>query len=316
VYPCQPIPEALQRLAALQAHVITREQALGTGFGRHGVDRLVGSGAWQRLASGLYFSAPVTPPWESLAWAGVLLGGDDARLGGPTAGHLHGLIAAAPSEIDVLVPVAAGCPRVAGPWVFRRERPGARLPRTIGSPPRLSLEDTVLDLAAGTRDPRRVVEWVTAAVQSRHTNAERLLAALRRRRAVPHRQLLIKLLDDVAVGARSVLEVDYLRNVERPHGLPVGVRQASRRNTEVDVWYDEYQLLLELDGRRGHTGTDRFRDMHRDNRATTDGLATLRYGSYDVHGSPCEVAAQVGNNLALRGWPGPFLYCDRCRRAA
>jgi hypothetical protein len=56
--------------------------------------------------------------------------------------------------------------------------------------------------------------------------------------------------------------------------------------------------------------------MRRDNAATTDGLWTLRYGYRDVLGSPCEVAAQVAQNLLDRGWPGPFERCNRCRRAA
>ena len=60
----------------------------------------------------------------------------------------------------------------------------------------------------------------------------------------------------------------------------------------------------------------RFRDMRRDNRATTDGLATLRYGSSDVFGLPCEVALEVGGNLVRRGWAiGPDR-CDNCRQAA
>ena len=46
-----------------------------------------------------------------------------------------------------------------------------------------------------------------------------------------------------------------------------------------------------------------FRDMRRDNSATTDGLATLRYGYRDVFGSPCEVAAQVAENLAREDGP-------------
>ena len=112
------------------------------------------------------------------------------------------------------------------------------------------------------------------------------------------------------------MEVRYLRDVERAHGLPDGRRQVRRRRTECDVWYEEYGLLVELDGRRGHEGGGAFRDMRRDNSATTDGLATLRYGYRDVFGSPCEVAAQVAENLARRGWPGPFGRCQRCRRVA
>ena len=75
-------------------------------------------------------------------------------------------------------------------------------------------------------------------------------------------------------------------------------------------------IPVELDGRLGHTGMGRFRDMRRDNSATTDGLATLRYGKADVFGIPCEVAQEVGLNLARLGWHGSPRHCDRCRRAA
>jgi len=218
--------------------------------------------------------------------------------------------------VEVLVPIAKSVPQVAGPWRFRRERPHARSPRTVGGPPRFTVEETVLDLVAVSSDARRTAGLVTAAVQSRRTNPDRLRAALEQRHFMAGRALLRTLLADVAAGAFSPLELDYLRAVERPHGLPVGVRQSSQRGTEPDVWYEEYGLLVELDGRAGHEGTGRFRDMRRDNLATTAGLGTLRYGSYDVDGRPCEVAWQVGENLTRRGWPGPFVFCACCLRAA
>ena len=78
----QPVPEGLIRLAALQSGVVSREQVLGTGFGVAGVNRLVRSGAWVRVSSGIYLTAAVPLTWPALAWSGVLIGGDAARLGG------------------------------------------------------------------------------------------------------------------------------------------------------------------------------------------------------------------------------------------
>lgn len=128
--------------------------------------------------------------------------------------------------------------------------------------------------------------------------------------------MLVAVLDDTAAGARSPLEIGYLREVERAHQLPAARRQVGRSGTECDVWYREFGVLVELDGRRGHERSGVFRDMRRDNIATTDGLATLRYGYRDVIGSPCEVAMQVGQVLADHGWTGPFMRCHRCARAA
>ena len=310
------MPAALLRLAAAQAGVVTREQAIGVGFGRYGIDRLLEQSAWRRLSRGMYLTIPVDPtPWIALGWAGILIGGDQARLGGRAAGHLHGLIPDPPIRIEVLVPASGAVPRVIGPWDFRRERAGARLARTAGPLPHLTIEDTVLDLMEDRDcDTRSAISWVTVAVQARKTTPQRILRTAEARHFLRNRALLASLLPDVRAGVRSPLELDYLREVEGPHGLPIGRRQQSRRRTEVDVWYVDFGLLVELDGKLGHTGLDRFRDMRRDNAATTDGLATLRYGSADVLGGPCEVAREVASNLIMRGWPGPGQRCDRCRR--
>jgi hypothetical protein len=315
VHALSPVPEALKRLAGLQAGVVSRQQALGTGLGNEAVKRLVRTGSWVPLSSGVYFTATLVPPWLAWAWAGVLIAGDQARLGGRAAGHLYGLVVAPPALIPVLTPGTTR-PRVQGPWQFTREQPGQRWPRSVGAPPRLTVEDCVLDLVAQETNSERVVGWVTASVQARLTTPLRLRRALQRRTRLRHRALLLELLDEVAEGARSPLEVRYLRDVERAHGLPAGARQAGRRRTEVDVLYDDYGLLVELDGRRGHEDEGRFRDMRRDNWSTTDGLATLRYGYADVVGRPCEVAAQVAQNLFRRGWSGLPNRCGRCRRAA
>ena len=309
------IPAELSRLAGLQGDVLTREQAIGFGVTDRPLGRLVASGRWQRLARGVYYLQSGPPPWLAWAWAGVLVGGDAARLAGLAAAHLHA-IAEAPDQLDVLVPLSRGLPLTTGPWSFRREGPGVRGRRSVGMPPRLGLEDTVLDLVAVCTDPSEVVGWVTSAVQTRRTSPARLRRALASRRLQRHRRLLEDLLLDVAAGAVTPLELGYLRKVERPHQLPVGRRQRRRRRTEVDVWYEEYGLLVELDGRLGHEGMGRFRDMHRDNASTSDGLATLRYGHADVHGSSCQVARQVAENLIRRGWDGSPTRCDSCRRVA
>jgi hypothetical protein len=80
-----------------------------------------------------------------------------------------------------------------------------------------------------------------------------------------------------------------------------------------DVEYDEFGVIVELDGRRGHIELGRFRDMCRDNVAVADGRLTLRYGAYDLYQRPCEIAAQVGQVLRARGWDGAVTRCAWCR---
>lgn len=314
VYARQPIPEALARLALQQDGVVTREQAVAHGLCSAAITRLIREGFWTRLARGTYLTASTPPAWPALACAGVLIGGDAARLGGLAAAHLHGLTVDPPPAIEVLIPHGRSVPTASGPWRFQRERRHARQPRTVGLPARLTIEDTVLDLIS---DPdcseRDAVSWLAMAVQARRTTPKRILQAAEWRHFLPRRTLIDRTLAAVVAGARSPIEIDYLNLVERAHGLPQGRRQQSRRGTEVDVLYEEFVLLVELDGRLGHEGMGRFRDMRRDNASTSDGFATLRYGKADVFGVPCEVAREVGRNLMLRGWEGPGYPCQNCR---
>jgi hypothetical protein len=313
VHPRQEVPPALQRLADCQSGVLAREQVLGHDVSSDVIARLIRSGSWQRLGNGLYLTHPLEPSWEALAWGGILVGGPRARLGPEASGYRYGLTAEAPDPLDVLIP-ADRLISSRDHWRFVRERPGARAGHSFGSPPRLGVEDAVLDLA-NARAAAEVVGLVTTAVQRRMTTPDRLRSRLEQRSRHAHRALLIGMLADVAEGAESALELRYLRTVERPHGLPRGDRQNSRRGLRFvrDVKYQGFGLLVELDGRDGHADVGRFRDMNRDNlHALLDEL-TLRYGWFDVSGRACAVAHQVYRALVRGGYTEPFRRCANCR---
>ena len=129
-----PPPELLA-LAAAQSGVLSAEQAELLGLGRHSRQRLLASGQWRRLEAGVYVVHPMEVDWSGLAWAGILLGGPDSRLGGLAAAHLHGLVAELPAQLDVLVPRTCRA-RNRWPWTFTRERSGSHSPRSPGEPPR------------------------------------------------------------------------------------------------------------------------------------------------------------------------------------
>ena len=315
MHPRQGPSEELRQLAALQDGVLTREQCLAHQLSSKAVDRLMSESHWQRLSCGIYLTGATEPTWRSLAWAGVLIGGDSARIGGRAAAHLEGLVDEPPDEIHILIPHAHRL-RNRPPWLFQRENGAFRNP-SRGSPPRIGVEDAVLDLCAcGERAD--VVSWLTTSVQRRLTTPERLRRALDRRARQRHRQVILDLLSDVAQGAQSPIEVRYARDVERAHGLPRGTRQAASRGRQHvrDVDYEAYGVVVELDGRLGHTGMGRFRDMWRDNSATVENRVTIRYGAVDLYRRPCEVALQVASVLIRRGWTALPTRCDRCRRVA
>jgi hypothetical protein len=153
---------------------------------------------------------------------------------------------------------------------------------------------------------------VTRAVQGRKVTAAELRQAATDRARLRHRTTLLALLGDVREGAQSVLELRYLHDVERAHGLPTAIRQhrSSSGKDVRDALYEEFATVVELDG--ALHAKQRVRDMRRDNRALLGGLASLRYGWEDVTGSPCQVAWEVATVLSMRGWTGYPTRCPLC----
>jgi hypothetical protein len=311
----------LLALAAAQSGVLTLEQAEGLGLSRWSVSRILAQGQWTRLARGVLWTRPLGVgeeiPWLVQAWGGVLAAGDGSRLGPRSSGYLHGLIDEAPRMPDVFARGRSVSARTEGPWLLRREQVGVRSAKTVGNPPRLGVEATVVDLCDGVT-ASQLPGLLTRAVQRRLTTGERIVDELALRARHRHRALIRDILSEVADGAESPLELAYLRDVERAHGLPRGRRQKSRVGLAhvSDVGYDDWALLLELDGRDGHVEEGAFRDRRRDNAFAVRALLTLRYGWYDVTDNPCAVAWQVATVLRSRGWPGEFRRCGRCRTLA
>ena len=297
--------------------MISRAQALACGLTAARLRWLVRSGRWQRVHAHTYatFTGPLS--FEARVWAAILRAGRGAVASHRTAAYLDGLCDDAGPVVHVTAPVERHVrTKIDGVRVHYAHR----LPRTrhpSRNPPRTRLDETVLDLVDVAAHPRDAEGWVTAACQRRLTTPERLADALGRRKKIRWRPMVEAMLGDVAEGAQSPLELRHLRRVERAHALPTGCRQrrvAGSRVIWIDVDYAEYGVRVELDGRIGHVGEGRFRDRRRDNRATVDGHATLRYGHADVFGDPCAVAAEQVRVLRSRGWTGHPRSCGpSCR---
>ena len=155
---------------------------------------------------------------------------------------------------------------------------------------------------------------------SRRTTAGRLLASLGDRRRIARRDWLDSILRDIAEGTCSVLEHGYLTRVERPHGLPRGRRQrpevVARGRIFRDVGYEEYALVVELDGRAFHESVaDRDRDLDRDLDAAVERRETVRIGYGQVFDRGCSTAQRIGSILQDRGWTGSPADCRLCGRS-
>ncbi|HEY1642517.1 MAG TPA: hypothetical protein VGG35_17625 [Streptosporangiaceae bacterium] len=299
------LPDGLQQLACWQQGILTRSQVIGSGLTRDAIQARLARRSWQRLYPGIYATFSGQLPRSASLWAAVLRAGPEAMLSYSTAAEVSGLQDEQSQLIHVTVPVGRHVSRVPG-LVVHRSRLASLERHPVLTPPQTRIEATVLDLAGSAIRLDDAYGWLTRALGRRLTSPARLRAALDQRARLRWRLDLAEALSADFEGLHSVLEVRYLRDVERPHALPRGIRQARARDaghTEYrDVLYAEYDVAVELDGRSAHPDDTRWRDIHRDNAAAAAGILTLRYGWLDIRQRPCQVAAEVARALSSRGY--------------
>ncbi len=190
---------------------------------------------------------------------------------------------------------------------------GLRFP--AGQIPVTWAEDTVLDLTQTAQDFDDVCGWITAAFSRGKVSEGTMLAHMRERTRLKWREDLIHLIAEAASGTHSVLEYRYDRYVERAHGLPRARRQVryvkpGGSRGYRDRCYEQYGVVVELDGKAYHPRENRWRETDRDNAAAADhGSSSLHYGWRHVRYEACQTARQVGKVLQNNGWPGTPTRC-------
>jgi very-short-patch-repair endonuclease len=301
------LPNDCLDILDFQCGVLSRTQALGSGVGPKTVRARLLAGHWQRLQRGVYTTFTGEPSWEARLWAALCRAGPEAVLSHYTAAELAKITSQRTSAIHVTVPRQQHLTPIPGVVLHRSSR--IEVARHIGTlPPRTRIEETTVDLTQCSRTLDDALAWLARACGARLTTPDRLRAAMDSRARLRWRRELGVGLDDIADGAHSILELRYLRRVERPHRLPRAKRQvrtvSGRRTRYRDALYTDFGVVVETDGRVAHLLEERWRDHHRDNAAIVDGLVTLRYSWTDVTDRSCLVATEVAASLRRRGWSG------------
>ncbi len=302
-------------LLRYQAGVVTRAQAHRSGLSDGAIDHRVATGRWQRVYPGVYvtFSGPVSR--EARLWAAVLYAGPDAVLSHETAAELQRLLDKPAPLVHLSVPRTRRVAPYEGLRIStsRRTVVGQRFPP--GVLPQTLVDDTLLDLIdkAGTFD--EVCALVTRAFGRRLTGEGRLRATARLRGRLRWRSDVDVLITEAAHGTHSLLEYHYDRDVEKAHGLPKAARQTPYTKLDGskgfrDRCYQDYGVLVELDGASTHPQEDRWTDRERDNHAATLRKQTLRFGWKHVRHQTCETAAMTAAVLANHGWRGSPQPCS------
>ena len=213
-------------LLALQSGVVSRRQLTLRGVPPHEIERLLRRRDLVRVHDGVFIDHTGEPTWLQRAWIGVLvawpaaLAADSALRAADGPGKT--------GRDDTLIHIAVSRDRkVRLPAGYRLHRM-TRLHQNVSwntSPPRVRVEEALVDVASTARDDFAAISVLADAIQARKTVPDRIRDSLDARSRVPRRDFLRGVLTDLRSGTCSVLEHGYLTRVERPHGLPTAARQ-------------------------------------------------------------------------------------------
>lgn len=299
----------IRSLLILQSGVITRRQLGARGATQGDLQRFVRRGALHRRAPGVYVThnGPLTPLQR--AWCSCLRLGR-AALADESALEMSRAVDGSRLTFPLVIAIPAH--RSPPPCDGATVRRVAGIERAVAwnaGPPRMYPHLAALRVASRAPTESAMVGTLADAVNWRTTRVDRMITALDQLPTLPRRLLISDVLADLSTGASSVLEREYLRRVERAHGLPTGQRQAPRRTAGGvefrDVTYDEYGLVVELDGRAFHTGKRAWDNDHqRDLDELVAGRRCARLGWQQVLGTSCVTTSQLVRLLHSRGWEG------------
>lgn len=308
-------PDLQHLLRWQQDGVVAREQLLALGATDHDIARMLRRRELFTAHPGVYVThnGRLTRPqrdWVALfACAPAALSHESAMPG------------ADPPVVHVVVAADRTLKPIVGVEVHRTRHLATRVDWNR-RPPRVRPEHATLDvMEARIRrgDVAGAYAALTRACFTREVTPHQLRSTLSERARVVRRDLVAGMVDDVEAGASSVLERGCLQLVERAHRLPRGRRQVSSQatgaRTYVDVRYEEYGVIVELDGRAFHDSPEaRDVDARRDlaERAASDAV-TVRVTYGLVFNESCPTAARMGAILQRRGWDGEPQRCPRCQ---
>ena len=264
---------------ARQIPTVVRVRDANHSWGVEHVRWMVHSGRWQRPVRGVVVrhSGSLTP--DERISVELLAQPPGAAVAGLTAASLDGLQGLATSTIFLTVPHT----------VRARPRPGVVVKRTrtlspddihpVRAPRRTRLPRSIIDAASWATTDLRCQAIIASAVQQGLLTPAQLAQVVDRLPALRRHSLVCETIRDVAGGSLSEYEVLFLR-LCRDFRLPTPTRQRRRRDASgrwryLDVEFDEYRLVVEIDGQQHMEVLAWWEDMARNNEIVVHEQKTL-----------------------------------------
>lgn len=292
--------ERIFAIAEVQRGRVARRQLVAAGIAQSTITRLANSGWLRRTHSGVFAVGPDLDIPLAAETAALLAVRPGAALSHHTAAVLWGLRQPAPGDglIHVTVPGASiehpDGVRVHRSTVLRpsdiRLREG--IPAT--SPPRVLLD---LTLELGLRGTERAIDRM---VIGRVGSLEQVQELLRRAGRHAGRAVLQDIISGYTTSTftRSEAEERFLALVRRG-GLPQPRVNAKRLGYEIDFFWPDHAVAVEIDGFAFHSTRDRFEDdRERDSKLRRAGITVIRVTWRQLEREPEAVLVDVAQALA------------------
>ncbi len=183
----------------------------------------------------------------------------------------------------------------------------------LRQPRRTRIARSLVDAAAWMPTDRGAMAVLAAGVQQRLVRVGDLRQVAGRIETLKRRVLITGILGDIAGGAQALSELDFTRQVVRTHRLPEPSRQVARRDSRgrrrwFDVTWDEYKVVVEIDGaQHAEDPLQRWDDMERDNDLQFAGYQVLRFPAWLVRQNPGYVAREIRKALREAGARGALV---------
>jgi very-short-patch-repair endonuclease len=285
---------------------------------RKTVLRWTAAGALVRLEQGVYASAAAATEWRTRVEAAV-------RSRGAVASHRTALAlwGLAPPGGPVHLSVERGrSNRGSGGVVLHRTAELADAVRRVDGVAVTCAERAIVEAWGRPAGLSRAAVRAAAitAVRRRLCGPRELMYELARRPQLPARAGLWALIQLLADGCQSELEIWGCLNVLRAPGMPPFTQQhavvVAGRRVLLDAAYEEVLLAVEMDGAAWHGSREqREKDIRRDALVATVGWQTLRFSYARMTGAPagCQADIRSAYEVRLRMFHPDRFHPDRAR---
>jgi very-short-patch-repair endonuclease len=295
----------LEAIAQEQGGVVSRTQAYDLGITRGQVRANVRATRWRRIGTQAIAlqTGPLTQ--DGKLWSAVFEGGPRAHLDGASALVAGGLENFSVERIRVSVPRGARVRRTKALDV-RQTRRWSEADVAPSGLPRTRPMVAAVRAALWAASDKQAALLLTMTVQQGLTTAELIGEQMLRIRRDRRRAFVHGVVLDLLGGVRSLAELEVARECRR-RGLPEPSRQVVRRGRNgsyyLDIMWEEWGVVVEVDGIHHSWAGQVISDALRQNDVTLDNAVVLRLPLLGLRVAPDEFFDQIERALARADSP-------------